>query len=164
MQISELRRKYDEANSLAGALEREVASLRAREPERIEAPVAAECPTCAPIIRAVAQAIATAMPSAPTKPSDVLPPCRPRTHNQYTAVSGTAVGIGERIRTVLRTASAPMSTGEIAEAGGVPAKKVATNIPHLCFKGDVIRVGEPVYKIGYRYWLKARPLPQGVSA
>lgn len=157
-QLAELQRKLD------AALERPA--------ERVEVPVpvASECPTCAPIIRAIAQAVqASNEPQAEPesiseqKPSDALPPVRPRTHNQFTAVSGTAIGIADRIREALALADEPMTARDIGDVADVPRGKVTTNIPHLVRRGEVRRIGLPEFGVGHRYWLVSRPLPLGFN-
>lgn len=169
MQIADLRRQRDEATALAGKRQQEIEDLLKQPAKVVEvAAQPAECPTCAPIIRAIAQAVCAQASNEPLsepapeppKPSASLPPCKPRTRNQWTAEHGAVIGIAARIRAVLSEAGAPMTTAEIAAIAGVPGKKVATNIPHLCRKGEVCRIGEPVYGIGHRYWLKSRALPQ----
>jgi len=160
MQISELRRQRDEANSLTGALEREVVTLKERPAQP------AECPTCTPIIRAIADAIRPQIGPVPVvhRLSDMLPSEHAgQVINNQTSPNAVR-GIADGIRAVLARATQPMLVREIAAATGIEAKRISTNIPHLVDKGDLIRVGTPVHGLGHRYWVKARPLPDGVSA
>lgn len=151
-QIAELRRKVDEATSQRSALEREVATLRARPPERIEVPVQAECPTCAPIIAAVAKAVTTA--PRPIEPGDYK-----------------VGGIRHRIMTLLRETEHPVTSAEIQAALGLTRYQVKDAMHLLREAVDILllpvgegsrqgRRGNP----GYRYWLASRALPEEVSA
>jgi hypothetical protein len=150
-QIAELQRKLSEANSLCGALEREVATLRSRPPERVEVPVQAECPTCAPIIAAVAKAVSTT--PRPIEPGDYK-----------------VGGIRYRIMTLLRETEHPVTSAEIQAALGLSRYQVKDAMHLLREAVDILLlpVGEGSRQgkrgnPGYRYWLASRPLPASIT-
>lgn len=182
MQIAELRRKLDQATMLAGKRQQEIDELLKQPAKVVEVP--SECPTCAPIIRAIAQAVQAsnepqAMPfpglqlgervpgmSAPSvvhRLSDSLPVDPEPEHHPNHMSPQAARGIANGIRAALAAAKAPMPVREIAQVIGIDSKRVATNIPHLVSKGDVTRMVVPSQGAGWCYWLKAKPLPQEVK-
>lgn len=160
MQISELRRKLDQAVMLAGKLQQEIDELLKQPAKVVEvASQSAECQTCAPIIRAIAQAVTASnepqavpmpMPVPCERPSEMLP-SRP-------------TSIKQKILKALRDAEVPATAAQIGEHIGIPGQIVQQNIYHSVKTREVMRL-EPAAKQGeldqrsFRYWLASRPMP-----
>ena len=175
MQIAELQRGISNKDAYIGALTREIDHLKAQPAKVVEvAAQPSECPTCAPIIRAIAQAVQAsnepkAMPATrvAVKPSEMLPhvprfldkPAGKRTRS----VRGYTAGIVNTLGATDR----PLNVAEIGERIGLSSRRVATNVWHLVRDEIVVKLGTAgrgANNHGYRYWLKDRPLPQGVGA
>jgi hypothetical protein len=166
MQIAEIRRKLDEATALAGKRQQEIDELLKQPAKVVEVP--SECPTCAPIIRAIAQAVQAsnepqAMPMPVNiepvpcdKPSELLPDPKP-------------MSIRQKILAALHAAHEPLTPAQIGEHIALPAQTVQNNLYHLTKSREVTRLiesgkGGDWDMRGRRYWLASRPLPQEVKA
>lgn len=170
MQISELRRKLDQAVMLAGKLQQEIDELLKQPAKVVEvASQSAECQTCAPIIRAIAQAVtasnepqAVPMPLPCERPSEMLPSI-PK------FITSRPAPIRHRILDALKAAAEPLTAAQLGKLIDLPAQTVQSNLYHVIKSREVNRSAPSLGQgdadqRGYRYWLASRPWPQEARA
>ena len=165
MQIAELRRQRDEAAALASKRQQEVDELLKQPAKVVEAP--SECQTCAPIIRAIAQAVQASNEPAMPMPANIEPvPCDKPSER---LPQSKPMSIKQRILAALREADVPATAEQIGEHISLPAQTVQNNLYHLTKSREVRRLIPSATQgnwdmRGCRYWLTVRPIPAEAKA
>lgn len=169
MQIAELRRKLDQAVMLAGKRQQEIDELLKQPAKVVEVASQSECQTCAPIIRAIAQAVtasnepqAVPMPLPCERPSEMLPSI-PK------FITSRPAPIRHRILDALKAAAEPLTAAQLGKLIDLPAQTVQSNLYHVIKSREVNRSAPSLGQgdadqRGYRYWLASRPWPQEARA